>query len=77
MYTKSVCATNLGPLGEIGANFSQQLSSRTQFAKRINKKKLSPIINVKNIKIEFRRHWPVSNSIYQCVCKQVRLRFSV
>ena len=40
-------------------------------------KKLSPKIIVKNIKIEFRRHWPVSNSIYQCVCKQVRLRFSV
>ena len=30
---KSVCATNFGPLGEIGANFSLQLSSRTQFAK--------------------------------------------
>ena len=30
---KSVCATNFGPFGEIGANFSVQLSSRTQFAK--------------------------------------------
>ena len=30
---KSVCAANFGPLGEIGANFSLQLSSRTQFAK--------------------------------------------
>ena len=40
-------------------------------------KKLSPKINVININSEFRRHWPVSNSIlYQCVCKQVRLRFS-
>ena len=29
----SVCATNFGPLGEIGANFSLQLASRTQFAK--------------------------------------------
>ena len=39
LYThKSVCATNLGPLGEIGANFSPQLSSRTQFAKIINRK---------------------------------------
>ena len=35
---KSVCATNLGPLGEIGASFSPQLSSRTQFAEIINKK---------------------------------------
>ena len=29
---KSVCSTNFGPLEEIGANFSLQLSSRTQFA---------------------------------------------
>ena len=36
---KAVCATNLGPFGEIGANFSLQLSSRTRFVK-INKKKV-------------------------------------
>ena len=36
---KFVCATNFGSLGEIGANFSQHLSSRTQFAK-INYKKV-------------------------------------
>ena len=36
---KSVCATNFGSLGEIGANFSLQLLSRTQFAK-INYKKV-------------------------------------
>ena len=36
---KSVCATNLGPLGEIGANFSLQFSSRTHFAK-INSEKV-------------------------------------
>ena len=35
---KSVCATNFGPLGEIGANFSLQFPSRTQFAKISNKK---------------------------------------
>ena len=35
---KSVCATNFGSLGEIGAIFSLQLSSRTQFAKIKNKK---------------------------------------
>ena len=35
---KSVCARNFGPLGEIGANFSLQLSSRTQLAKINNKK---------------------------------------
>ena len=35
---KSVCATNFGPLGEIGANFSLQFSLRTQFAKISNKK---------------------------------------
>ena len=38
MYTRSVCATNFGSLGEIGANFSLQLSSQTQFAKIKNKK---------------------------------------
>ena len=37
---KSVCATNLGPFGEIGAKFSLQLSSRTRFDK-INKKKVN------------------------------------
>ena len=37
------------PFGEIDANFSLQLSSRTQSAK-ISNKKLSPKINVKNIK---------------------------
>ena len=36
---KSVCAAILGPFGEIGANFSLQLSSRTRFDK-INKKKV-------------------------------------
>ena len=36
---KSVCARNFGPLGEIGANFSLQLSSQTQLAK-INSKKV-------------------------------------
>ena len=36
---QSVCATNLGPFGEIGANFSLQLSSRTRFDK-IDKKKV-------------------------------------
>ena len=35
---KSVCARNFGPLGEIGANFSLQLSSRTQLSKINNKK---------------------------------------
>ena len=39
----------LDPLGEVGANFSLQLSSRTQFTK-INNKKVIPKINVKNIK---------------------------
>ena len=35
---KSVCATNFGLFGEIGANFPIQLSSRTQFANIDNKK---------------------------------------
>ena len=34
---KSVCDTYFGPFREIGANFSLQLSSRTQFAKIKNK----------------------------------------
>ena len=39
LYTQeSACATNFGPFGEIGANFSLQLSSRTEFAKIKNKK---------------------------------------
>ena len=39
LYTqKSACATNFGPFGEIGANFSLQLPSRTEFAKIKNKK---------------------------------------
>ena len=33
----SVCATNFGPFGEIGANFPVQLSSRSQFANIENK----------------------------------------
>ena len=39
MCTKSVCATNLEPFEEIGANFSLQLSSRTWFD-ITNKKKV-------------------------------------
>ena len=53
--TRDLCAEliaasmMLEPLGEVGANFSLQLSSRTQFTE-INNKKVSPKINVKNIK---------------------------
>ena len=36
---KSVCATNLGPFGEIGTNFSLLLSSQTRFDK-VNKIKV-------------------------------------
>ena len=35
---KSVCATNFGPFGEIGANFPVQPSSRSHFANIENKK---------------------------------------
>ena len=35
---KSVCATNFGPFGEIGANFPVQLSSRSHFANIENRK---------------------------------------
>ena len=35
---KSVCATNFGPFGEIGANFPVQLSLRSLFANIENKK---------------------------------------
>ena len=35
---KSVCATNFGPYGEIGANFPLQLSLRSHLAKIENKK---------------------------------------
>ena len=35
---KSVCATNLGTFGEIGANFPVQLSSLSHFANIENKK---------------------------------------
>ena len=40
MYTNYVFATNLGPFGEIGANFPVQLSSRSHFANIENKKKV-------------------------------------
>ena len=53
LYTKSVCATNFGPLGEIGANFSLQFSSRTQFAKISNKKVIAENQCEKHKKIEF------------------------
>ena len=33
MYTKISLRHNLGPFGDIGANFSLQLSLETQFAK--------------------------------------------
>ena len=45
----TVASWIMEPFGEIRANFSLQLSSRTQFAK-ISTKELSPKINVKNIK---------------------------
>ena len=35
---KSVCDTNFGPFGEIGANFPEKLSSRSHFAYIENKK---------------------------------------
>ena len=35
---KSVCATNFGPFGEIGAKFPVQLSSPSHFANIENKK---------------------------------------
>ena len=41
VYTqKSVCATNFGPFGEIGANFPVQFSSRSLFANIENMKKV-------------------------------------
>ena len=43
----TVASWMLEPFGEVGANFSLQLSLQTQFAKI---KKLSPKIDVKNIK---------------------------
>ena len=42
----------LEPLGEVGANFSLQLSSRTQFTKINNKKVIAENQCEKNIKIE-------------------------
>ena len=35
----------------------------------------SALLILNKIHIGSRRPWPVSNSIYQCVCKQVRLKF--
>ena len=40
---KSVCATNVGPFGEIGANFPVQLSSRSHFANIENKNIIAEI----------------------------------
>ena len=56
LCAKSIAAfMMLEPLGEVGANFSLQLSSRTQFTKTIIKK-LSSKINVKNIKNRVYQH---------------------
>ena len=49
MHRVNCSILDFGTVGEIGANFSPQRSSRRQFAK-ISNKKLSPKINVKNIK---------------------------
>ena len=48
MYTKSVSATNFGPLGENRRLFVSIAFTQTQLAKKIVKK-LSPKINVKII----------------------------
>ena len=44
----------LEPLGEVGANFSLQISSRTQFTKINNKKVIAENQCEKTQKIEFR-----------------------
>ena len=61
---KSVCATAFRPFGEIDANFPVQLSSRSHFANIENKKKLSPKINVKNIKIRVQSHWQETKQMF-------------
>ena len=42
----------LKPFGEVGANSTQHISSETHFPE-INKEKVSPKFNVKNIKMKF------------------------
>ena len=50
---KSVCGVDFVPFGQIGANFSLQLSSITQFAIIKNKKVFAENICKKQKKIEF------------------------
>ena len=50
---KSVLTTNFGPFGEIGANFSVQLSSRKQFAKIKNKEVIAKNHCEKHKKLSF------------------------
>ena len=52
----SVCARNFAPLGEIGANFSLQLSSRTQLATINNKKVIAENQCEKHKKSSFSRY---------------------
>ena len=47
---KTVCDTNFVSFGEFGISFPVQFSSRSHFVNIEYKKKLSPKINVKNIK---------------------------
>ena len=50
----------LEPLGEVGANFSLQLSSRTQFTKINNKKVITENQCEKHKKIEFNSTFTVA-----------------
>ena len=63
---KSVCATNFGSLGEIGANFSLQLLSRTQFAKINYKKVIAENQCEKHKKSSLQRYSVFVDSLYYC-----------
>ena len=78
---KSVRARNFGPLGEIGANFSLQLSSRTQLAKINNKKVIAENQCEKHKKssLEMQFTWIYFEKFdwcmytCQCLCFKIRL----
>ena len=64
----------LEPLGEFGANFSLQLSSRTQFT-RINNKKVFTVENQceKHKKSSLKTYAAISNAHLSRVCKRGKL----
>ena len=64
MYTKPVCVTTFGPLGEIGTNFPVQLSLRSHFA---NIKNIKGIAESQCEKLEFKSYLFTDTLVYTII----------